>query len=280
MNDTKDIKNTIRNYLSEHGYPLEMFVAKEFRKAGFEVYQSSMYIDQETGKNRELDVIAYYPRVLGEIHFNFKVIIECKYAKNPWILFSGENKGFEDLKIDSFYCCNYAGSEMLNRLTLEDNFNEKTWFKLNLKLGYGLTEAIYSTREKEKVQTTYKAITTLINSLKHERAKDNAYTQKTFDVFVPVIVMQGKLFECYLNESNEVEVNEINEGQLLYKSNVYPNVFPSIEIINKDQVFILAEKLRKDFEAIVKDYQDELEALFKNYPINPDHLHLSDSNPL
>ena len=38
-----------------------MKTAAAFRAAGFEVRQSSYYIDQETGKGREIDVLAMDP---------------------------------------------------------------------------------------------------------------------------------------------------------------------------------------------------------------------------
>jgi hypothetical protein len=77
------------------------------------------------------------------------------------------------------------------------------------------------------------------------------------------------MFECFLDNNNEEEVNEIKEGQLLYKSNVVPNIFPLIEIITKEKTFELAEKLKTDFENIVNHYQEELQPLFDSYPKDP-----------
>ncbi len=112
-----DPKDAVDEFLRNNGYPLEMLVAKEFRKAGFEVYQSSIYVDKEKGKDREIDVTAYYWRIVDEIQVSIKVIIECKFAKTPWVLFTGEIANFDNLPFPTFYCSNYAGKKLLKTLS-------------------------------------------------------------------------------------------------------------------------------------------------------------------
>jgi hypothetical protein len=76
----------VRQWLEGEGFPLEMRVAAAFRKTGFDVRQSSLYADPESGKNREIDVIAADPDYIGivEIHF----VVECKSSKKPWVLYN------------------------------------------------------------------------------------------------------------------------------------------------------------------------------------------------
>jgi hypothetical protein len=260
MSDTTHI---VRQYLSKNGYPLEMYVAKQFRLAGFEVYQSSIYVDKETGKDREIDVTAYYVRHISNIQFSFKVIIECKYAKNVWVLFSGENPGFRDLKIDSFYCSNYAGGKLLSQLSEIKSFNTTVPFRIQEKLIYGLTEAKDGNGDDSR--TTYKAVMTILNSLQYE--KEVTKYERTFEVYIPIIVVQGKLCECYLNDSDSEEIKEIQEAQLLYKSNIYPGVFPLIEIISKDKVSEFANKLYNDLNSICTNHLSEIENLINSFPM-------------
>jgi len=263
MNDPKE---TVKQYLSQNGYPFEMFVAKQFRSAGFEVYQSTLYVDKESGKDRDIDVTAYYVRVIGDIQFSFKVLIECKYATNIWVLFTGENHGFRDFKVDSLYGSNYAGRELLTILSQIDDFNAVLPFRLNQILGYGLTEAVKNTKQEES-RTTYKAIMTLLNALQYEKEKEQG--GKIFEIYIPMIAIQGRLFECYLNDNDKEEINEIKEGQLLYKSNVFPGVFPIIEIVTKEKVFEIATKLYSDLNAICTTYFSQVQHLIKNFPSDP-----------
>jgi hypothetical protein len=258
-----DPKKTIKEYLAKNGYPLEMFVAKQFQLEEFEVYQSSIYVDKETGKDREVDVAAYYVRYYGDIQFSFKIIIECKYAVHPWILFSGEHPGFKDMKVDSLYGSNNAGGKLLTELAQIPEFCDSLPFRIQQKLSYGLVEANPNGKQDEG-RTTYKAIMTLLNALQYE--KEIPKNGKIVEFYIPVIVVQGKLFECYLDHNDEEVINEIQEGQLLYKSNVFPNVFPVIEIITRDKVRDLANKIGKDLWSIFNTHFGQTKNLIDNFP--------------
>ena len=74
----------IKDWLEGQGFSLEMQAASAFRAAGFEVRQSSYYSDSETGKGREIDVVARDPDTLGVVDITF--IVECKSTKKPWVI--------------------------------------------------------------------------------------------------------------------------------------------------------------------------------------------------
>jgi hypothetical protein len=66
-----------------------MQTAAAFRAGGFEVRQSSHYVDPESGKGREIDVVALHPDVYGAVEIAF--IAECKTSKTPWCLLSSQD---------------------------------------------------------------------------------------------------------------------------------------------------------------------------------------------
>jgi hypothetical protein len=72
----------VKEWLEKQGFLLEMKTAAAFRDAGFEVRQSSHYVDPDTGKSREIDVLARDPDFLGIVDIQFT--IECKASKKPW----------------------------------------------------------------------------------------------------------------------------------------------------------------------------------------------------
>ena len=266
-NQMSDPKGFVRNYLSRNGYPFEMLVAKEFKAAGFEIYQSVIYKDKETGKDREIDVVAYFIRYFKDIQFSFKVVIECKYAKTPWVMFTGENLGFSKLPIEAFYCSNFAGRKLLEALSSVPTFGLSDPFKIEKRMAYGLVEtsgAADGNAQEQDKRNSYKAISTILNALAYE--KDKPTTGKIFEIIIPVIAIKGKLFECYLDSSNTEFINEINEGQFLYKSNVYPEVYPIIEVVISDRIADLAKKLFHDFNSIYNDHYSYIYNLIDNYP--------------
>jgi hypothetical protein len=241
----KTTQEGVLEFLNNEGYPLEMHVAKCFRHAGFQVFQSNIYVDKETGKDREIDVVAYSSRFFGDYLISIRAIIECKYAKFPWVLLSKEDRLLQKLGMENYYCTDNNGRILLERLAVEPEFMLPPRFMIERRTCYGLTDI--STKDSD-VKTPYKAVKTLLNSLIYE--KDKKADENLLTIYVPVIVIQGQLFEAFLNEADEIEVHEIKEGQLIYKSNVYPNVFPQIEVITKDVVQDFANGLIKDCKNI------------------------------
>jgi hypothetical protein len=80
---------SVRKWLQEQGYPLEMQAASAFREVGFEVQQSTYYQDPETDKAREIDVEATIKSHYGFL--NIKFFLECKSGAKPWVLFCSEH---------------------------------------------------------------------------------------------------------------------------------------------------------------------------------------------
>jgi hypothetical protein len=258
-----DKKKHVEDFLSKNGYPLEMYVAKQFSLAGFEVYQSSIYVDTETEKHRELDVAAYYFRMFNGIPFSFKVLIECKYSPTSWILFSGENHGFKTDSRTNFYGANYAGRKLLDRIAGVDGFVKSNPFVLSSNMGYGITEV--RDNKQENMTNPYKAIMTLLGALEYEK-DESRQVGRSFEIYIPVIVLQGNFFDCEINPVNDIVVTEINEGQVLYKNNVFPEVFPLIEVVTRERVPALAEKLFKDLNSITTTYYDDISNLIAKFP--------------
>jgi hypothetical protein len=56
------VEQRVSEWLTEQGYPLELRVAQAFTGAGAEVKQAEYFKDSETGKFREIDVVATFRR--------------------------------------------------------------------------------------------------------------------------------------------------------------------------------------------------------------------------
>jgi hypothetical protein len=70
----KESSNDVRKWLSEQGFPLEMKVAEAFR-SHFSVRQAQYYTDPESGKLREVDVVASQGRKSGAAYFEFYAVM-------------------------------------------------------------------------------------------------------------------------------------------------------------------------------------------------------------
>jgi len=87
--DTRPMDARVREWLDTEGYPLELEVARAFRKAGFRAHHSMMYDDENTNQKREIDVVATKQFGQDGRWIRVVVVAECKNnAKKPWVYFT------------------------------------------------------------------------------------------------------------------------------------------------------------------------------------------------
>ena len=81
----------VRSWLNQHGYVLEMEVAKALIPICSYVEQGEQYIDPITGKLRETDVFCSWrdPKHAPGTFHSLNMIVECKSTNAPWIAFFG-----------------------------------------------------------------------------------------------------------------------------------------------------------------------------------------------
>jgi hypothetical protein len=81
-----NLQANIRNWLRTEGYPTELNAAAILRAVGFEVRQGMHYIDPDSSKSREIDLVclARDPRGIAQLSF----VAECKSSAKPWIVFT------------------------------------------------------------------------------------------------------------------------------------------------------------------------------------------------
>src|SRR5688572_3796347 len=83
------LEEKVRTWLAEHGYPLEMRVARVFRSTGIAADHHRVYEDPVTSKTREIDVVGYLDHRELSVH----LVLECKHSRDkPWVLFCSSNQ--------------------------------------------------------------------------------------------------------------------------------------------------------------------------------------------
>ena len=207
MKDYKDIKKKISDWLKTQGYPLEMHVASALRNTGFDVQIAHYYSDPENGTIREIDVVASYPEYTGAM--DVSLVIECKVSKKkPWLLFSAEHtlEGFNRLFA---FCINSdSARKALVKKDTETVFELPRMKKEN-RAAYGVTQAFTSGDD-----LTFKSTTSVLKAAiarKRELAKQS---WKPFVFVFPTIIVDSLLFECYLDDSGEVAIENIEDKKI------------------------------------------------------------------
>jgi hypothetical protein len=79
------VEDDIKEWLNKSGYPLELFVASELKRREYICGKSELFVDIETGKNREIDITGYHHGSLDsdDYHCSRYLVFECKKSEKP-----------------------------------------------------------------------------------------------------------------------------------------------------------------------------------------------------
>lgn len=240
MNNDEEFTKKIKGWLESQGYPLEMQVSLAFKQSGFSVRQSNFYADPETGESREIDVIATTEDISCTKYVSY--VIECKVSRDkPWILFTSENL-FEGWNI---FFTRAILTEQAKNILIDATFkridNPKFgWLREKLHAGYGLTQAFTSGRD-----ITHEAIMSAAKGAIARKVEIDKIMGGVFEVIFPVIIIDGRLFECFVDNSCSVQIREIEEGILFSPRSIGGTLTSCIRLVT---IKGLPEFARKAYE--------------------------------
>ncbi len=270
--EDKNMEDKIREWLESNGYPLEMEVAKSFRNiSDFQVIQSHHYVDIETEKIREIDVMA-------ELHANrwdssigplviFSALVECKSrVNNPWLLFMGSPQ-------TKLYPQSLFYSSELNRLTIFDvlqRSGEKFFYDLplfrNKEIAYSAVLSFPYNRKQKDDGNSFEAIMQATKSaLSRSRAFDELYSTDNVVIgnsSVPIIVTESPVFECRLDENSELELRKVDRGLCRF-AGLGGDLEVCVHVVSKEGLGNFVKDLRESFSLLV-EFEENSEKLRQN----------------
>jgi hypothetical protein len=159
---------------------------------------------------REIDVVASYEEWSGCINIEF--VTECKVSKkNPWLLFSSEHtlEGFNRL---FGYCTN---SESARKALVDKGINTVMalpWMKKIGRTAYGMTQA-FTTGE----DMTFRAATSVLKAAIARRKLFENQSWKRFVFVFPSIIVDGLIFDCYLDEAGQLSVEPVEDSYFFFR---------------------------------------------------------------
>lgn len=282
----QDLPTQVKKWVEEQGYSLEMKVAKKFQENGFTVSQFEHFVDQEAHSVRPVDVVVSLAKNIGNCKIVTKLFIECKYSAKdkPWVIVVTSDK-FDEFSFFSRILKGQHPSNWSNIETLQGRIVAKIIQAIDNNLGLdlfsiknpGYVVAESLTNQKDHA---YEAIIQISKSVEaHDIESEKTYKQTLqvfedadhisppsniglfFSIAIPVVVINGQLFESYLGRNNEVEVSEIHNGMVFVpyrrrESNPHSQVILS-------PVTVVTEKYLDDYVSLIKQgidsmlYQDD-----------------------
>ncbi|RGL29736.1 hypothetical protein DXC69_24670 [Paenibacillus polymyxa] len=238
--EKSNVNSRLIEWLNRHGYSLEMKLGKRMNEANYFTRNSAYYIDQDTNKFREIDVIAQYKEITGFLNISF--VFECKSSKsNPYVLFTSADTLNYRNKLFSFSYNSDSSKGIL--LEKGDEIESIPWLNKEGRVGYHFVQGF-----KDNQSDTYQAVTGVLKASKY--ILDSIKYPDAYNFVFPIILVEGELFECYLDENNEARFETIQRGFLLEDISIENSYSPCILVMKFDfldsfleEAYELTEKL-------------------------------------
>ncbi len=274
----------VREWVEKQGYSLEMRVAQKFRDGNFKVSQFEHYVDQESQSVRPVDVVAALTKNVKNSTVSLKVFVECKYVANnkAWVIITTSEK-FERFVyfsrvLRNKHPANWKAIETLQgrlvgRLIQFAEGKQDFDFFTRKTAGYIVREAL-----SDKQDYAHEAIAEISKSVEAHDLENEKFYKQTLDFFeqsgnleslsslgvypsiaIPVVVINGELYECSLANDGNIDTKKIEHGIVLVpyrrrESNPNAQVtLSSVAIVTEAYLDTYVNELRNALETLLSD---------------------------
>lgn len=242
----ESLENKVLSWLQTTGFPLEMAAADAFRRAGFDVRQSTTYVDPETKKGREVDVLALADDWIGAVDIGF--VLECKSSNKPWVVLCSETALANYNRLLAFAVTSAEARKVLSKKTNE----LKSWPSIERSndTGYGFRQVL-----GDRSDAAYGAAMNVLKACADLAKASDLKSYKPASFYFPVVVVDTPLFECRLQENGELTLKRVQRSEFLFTAHVPEPVGCCVRVVAKDALAAwateaksLADTLREDFK--------------------------------
>lgn len=235
------MEKKIIEWLNKTGYPLELNAESILSKKGFRVFNSHYYTDPDKNIPREIDLLAEYSIQddAKNIEISYNILIECKKSEKPFIILRGKSINTSDFQIGS----NYFDKEVMARAILNE-LETKIELPKPTTSGFKIIQAHTTSDE-----TIHKASNGLFKAFEHWMDTDDELVElykydNVHMLIIPILLIQGNIFEAYLDSNNQIQIDEINSANWKFNTGKYRDTF-SVIVINERSLSELADSIIK-----------------------------------
>lgn len=254
-------KNSLKKWIFKNGYPFEMKVASLFQEKGFNLTQSILYKDNDLNKYRELDIIAYYGKLVNGVSFNFSFVIECKKSiDKPWLVFKNDN--LINSKLNRFKPFATKNAELLI-----DNIGKSKDYELNYLFpetnnsGYNVVIAY-----KDKSDLAYSSSLSLLKACGYIRDKFNKSKLKQCNFYNPLIIIEGDLYDVRFNGSEEVDFDLVDSSSFMNTKILNDEDSSVITIASSKKLDKFIDELKKNIDFFFQKNEKDIEEISLSNP--------------
>ncbi|WP_430386118.1 hypothetical protein [Blastomonas fulva] len=235
----------IIDFAERSGFVSELQVASILSAAGWQVDQSVYYIDKDEGVGRELDLYAY--RIHSdtsekpEVHCLINFCVEVKKTQDPFVFFSSKARNHEGGKGWSMFRWSHnVDSVALSYKDIE---------RIKPMSSPTLLARSYAALKDGKTQQIRSGILSAVKAAIHYTEEcDERWSDGSRDIcfFLPIVVVDGELFECYFEKGNpDLQSRQVHS--LVYMQNYISPHYGKIS----NSVYVFT---KEGFAQVLKDY--------------------------
>ncbi|RDY60144.1 hypothetical protein [Flagellimonas nanhaiensis] len=253
----ESLKEKIIADIRKTGFIKELEVGSILRKNGWSTNHSDHYEDKDLSKSREIDIIATKVKNDSEnhLHLEFSLVIDVKKMnKKPWVIFSVDKdtsltQGWRIQHSGYNYMRKYGDKKQYRAGIFSTEVDYKNFKKNVSKYGIAFHEAFKSPSETSKI---YESLISVCKATWHMNNRYDFGKLDDFDpeestelyIYIPLVVLDGYLYEAILNNNGEIELNEkeLIQIKLNYSSPNYGksdiDFFPDIVHVNNLEEYL------------------------------------------
>lgn len=190
------------------GFPSELIAEATLKKRNWDVSGNTYFIDQDENKGREIDLRAYLceqnTKIQPIVCVWLFLSIEIKKSEKPWVIFTSERSRFEKRFLDLLSHLHNDGG-LINTNLLKSKHPTLTSVRI------GRTSHISFSHDTSTIfGAVVGATKATIDEHRAAQRHGQKWSKDSIDVvfYEPLVVIDGSLFECYLNEKQKMVVQK------------------------------------------------------------------------
>ncbi|MEW5681256.1 MAG: hypothetical protein AB1780_02675 [Pseudomonadota bacterium] len=224
-----ELTEKVKKDALKSGFPSELVSESIFRKRNWSFSGNTYFIDQDENKGREIDASVY--KMIGgsqtkpEIFCWTMLSVEIKKSEKPWVIFTSERARF----FEKGFTCILSHTNKAPPKFSEDIIDKYHPCYQLPRLGR-TSQVAFSHDTATMFGSFISSAKATLESFRQAEKHKEIYSDTSTDIvmYEPLVVVDGPLFECYLNENQELMTEQVNLLQYAlhyaspnYKANTY-----------------------------------------------------------
>jgi hypothetical protein len=265
-----ELESHLRDWLGKNGYPLELRSAYSAIKEGFSPRQGSHYIDPDTGKLREIDVVVEREVYEEEAWISFAACVECKSgADHPWIGFCQPQAARWPVRLSQVNIGSPNGLALFRLARRQGTPPDIVKFVDERRPGcHGIVRALGKSAEDIPYGATLSAAKAARDFAAKSAGFAEAAHEKYFGIVFPLVVVDTPLFLCSIDLSGALTLERTEALSVSVRTGVDPADHTYVHVLTETGFGAFTSGLGKTLDWLAKNQANRIKAMATGVPLS------------